>query len=661
MNVLGAGAQRASADEVNFNFFYQSLDPYGEWLSTNEYGYCWRPAQVDSEWAPYTDGYWSYTDAGWTWVGYEDWADICYHYGRWVNLEEAGWCWVPDSEWAPAWVSWRNNDTHVGWAPLPPEAKFRREVGVSVWADTTYDLGPGSYNFCAVEDFGSPVIREVIIPRRQNVLFITQTYNITNICYRPSTRFIFCGGPDFGQVSSRSHHPVPSLKLVQNTNITNITNINITNNNGGEARQPGVFKSSQRGNTLQVVAPVVKLPTPLTKAQPASFKTLPESRADRGWGQVAATKQEDVKATLREQTNGATPARTHAKPVTEAQLKHVPATADLTAKPASKPIGGLPVPTASGLRKPTTPPPSNLDGPAVTSREMPEPSRRTIPEQTTAVAPIKQITPTKPRTMPREPGSTTAAEPTSPRSPGGLSPFTPADQNKPGNSQTPERSSTIGGNIPRPKNSTTTRPTMTGSESPSISPDAPTRRFQPVGSGDTPPPVRSTPSSSSKFQPEGSPRSIPSSTLPRSIEPDRAPSPRTTPSSSSKFQPESSPRGIPSSTLPRSIEPDRVPSPRTTPSSSSRFQPESSPRSIPSSTPSRSAEMERPPSVRTTTPSAPRIPVDVPSRPAPSRAPEIPRSMPPPSIPSAPTARPAAPSSGLPAPSNTNKKKDKEP
>ena len=49
----------ARAQDVSFDFFYDSLSPYGEWLEVGDYGYCWRPTGVDEDWAPYSDGYWN--------------------------------------------------------------------------------------------------------------------------------------------------------------------------------------------------------------------------------------------------------------------------------------------------------------------------------------------------------------------------------------------------------------------------------------------------------------------------------------------------------------------------------------------------------------------------------------------------------------------------
>ena len=129
MHVIAIGlllslATRTQADpEVSLNFFYDNLADQGNWIDVADYGYCFQPnvAVNDSTWRPYADGYWAYTDAGWTWVSYEDFGWATYHYGRWTNLADYGWVWVPGYEWGPAWVSWRTGGDYVGWAPLPPQ------------------------------------------------------------------------------------------------------------------------------------------------------------------------------------------------------------------------------------------------------------------------------------------------------------------------------------------------------------------------------------------------------------------------------------------------------------------------------------------------------------------------------------------------------------
>ena len=120
-----AATQQLKADDVSFDFFYNNLND-GNWVEVGDYGYCWQPnAARESSWRPYADGYWAYTDVGWTWVSNEDFGWATYHYGRWARLADTGWVWIPGTEWGPAWVSWRTGGDQVGWAPLPPAAVRR--------------------------------------------------------------------------------------------------------------------------------------------------------------------------------------------------------------------------------------------------------------------------------------------------------------------------------------------------------------------------------------------------------------------------------------------------------------------------------------------------------------------------------------------------------
>lgn len=99
--------------------FYQPLAGYGSWIQVGSIGRCWHPA-VTSEWRPYCNGYWQWTNCGWYWVSDEPWAWACYHYGTWAFDPTDGWVWVPGVEWAPAWVNWRVGDGYIGWAPCGP-------------------------------------------------------------------------------------------------------------------------------------------------------------------------------------------------------------------------------------------------------------------------------------------------------------------------------------------------------------------------------------------------------------------------------------------------------------------------------------------------------------------------------------------------------------
>ncbi|HXV25600.1 MAG TPA: DUF6600 domain-containing protein [Alphaproteobacteria bacterium] len=105
---------------ANRTTFYDRLAPYGNWIWLQGQ-YVWVPGNVGPYWRPYTVGRWVYTDRyGWMWSSREPFGWATYHYGRWGFSNRVGWFWVPGSRWAPAWVSWRQSNDYLAWAPLPP-------------------------------------------------------------------------------------------------------------------------------------------------------------------------------------------------------------------------------------------------------------------------------------------------------------------------------------------------------------------------------------------------------------------------------------------------------------------------------------------------------------------------------------------------------------
>lgn len=198
-------------DRPSMDLFYDNLDPYGDWREVGSYGYCWQPRNVDPDWRPYSDGRWVHTDAGWTWDSDEPYGWAVYHYGRWANVGDIGWVWVPGNVWGPGWVSWRHSPKYVGWAPLPPEARFDRTMGLSAWVDGYYDIGPMNYRFVESIHFGSLQLRSAFIDRRENMNLIRQTNNVTNITYLNNT--VHNGGPSYDMLSRTSRRPIGRYKL----------------------------------------------------------------------------------------------------------------------------------------------------------------------------------------------------------------------------------------------------------------------------------------------------------------------------------------------------------------------------------------------------------------------------------------------------------------
>jgi len=161
---------------VSIGVFYDALAPYGEWFDYGDYGYCWRPTVVEFGWRPYTHGHWVWTDYGWTWVSDYVWGWAPFHYGRWIYDDYYGWIWVPDNIWGPAWVQWRYCDSYIGWAPLPPRARWGFSIGVSF-----DDYGISSFGWCFVHSWGFLAPRLVVLPHAYNTTIIRNTVNITKI------------------------------------------------------------------------------------------------------------------------------------------------------------------------------------------------------------------------------------------------------------------------------------------------------------------------------------------------------------------------------------------------------------------------------------------------------------------------------------------------
>jgi hypothetical protein len=216
-------------DSASFQTFYDSLGNQGSWIQSGDYGYVWQPTVNDPDWAPYTNGRWVYTDAGWTWVSDEPWGWATYHYGRWVNLDGTGWCWVPGYVWAPAWVSWRYGDDYCGWAPLPPDSFVGIDYGDAAFfvgfgfhiggdCDDFFGIGAGCYHFVPVGCLGYRNYHGYYVNRHDNFAIINHTTNVTNINFSKNAgnnlHAVTIGGPSLAQVNAVTQTPVPRVNLV---------------------------------------------------------------------------------------------------------------------------------------------------------------------------------------------------------------------------------------------------------------------------------------------------------------------------------------------------------------------------------------------------------------------------------------------------------------
>jgi hypothetical protein len=162
-----AGAPTAGVTDVEIN---ATLDGYGEWVDTEDYGPVWRPdaTVVGVDFTPYeTAGSWAYTDAGWAFASDYNWGWLPFHYGRWAWFEDS-WGWVPGHRWSPAWVDWRCGGGVTGWRPRMPHPRSPNDPnrahhhygrGELMRDGRRAQVHDGHWRFAADRDFGRPHIR----------------------------------------------------------------------------------------------------------------------------------------------------------------------------------------------------------------------------------------------------------------------------------------------------------------------------------------------------------------------------------------------------------------------------------------------------------------------------------------------------------------------
>ena len=410
--VTRARAVSGAGPTSGYSTFYTKLEPHGAWLETADYGYVWQPREAESSrsWRPYTNGRWVYTDAGWTWISEEPFGWATYHYGRWTRLRGIGWVWVPGQQWAPAWVSWRKGNDYVGWAPLPPEARFDQRTGIHNWSDNYYDIGPDQYCFVATREFGAQRAESTILPPERNVAIVNQTTNVTNITYNNTT--IVNEGPNYDEVRAQSREPMQRFRLERNASV----DLNV------EAPRPLV-----QGETVIVAAPVISAPQ--ASERPRAVKqNITQVTVDLGWAAIgdheAAKKARDkMKAEATPPSNAPSKkfVKAAATTTTASQGAETPASStSVTATPLpSAAISATPAPTAVATSTPETKitprrviPSEPSPTPAATSTPVSSASPLPTASQRRGRLPVPSATPpprTTPSATPKSAASTSPA------------------------------------------------------------------------------------------------------------------------------------------------------------------------------------------------------------------------------------------------------------
>ena len=185
--------------------FYEPLTPYGHWEVVGAYGRCWVPARVDSDWrrtataignAPKTAGIGPATSLG-------PGPPIIMAAG--ISTRRIGWYWVPQTQWAPAWVSWRRGESYVGWAPLPPSARFERDELIV----EERSIPPRGYVFVEERRFMEPAHPKTVIVN--NTTIINKTVNITKV--KVVNKTVINEGPQTTVIERASGRPVRAVPV----------------------------------------------------------------------------------------------------------------------------------------------------------------------------------------------------------------------------------------------------------------------------------------------------------------------------------------------------------------------------------------------------------------------------------------------------------------
>ncbi len=193
-------------------YFHDALSPFGHWVELSPYGTCWLPDGLPPGWSPYSMGFWTYSDYGWTWVDQEPWGWAPFHYGRWWLDPEYGWVWIPGTEWAPAWVAWRGNDSYVAWAPLPPDVRWSSDAPLHSGGSAIDALPPTWWNVARPTELFSGNLRERLVPTSDKLTALARAEDRTRITVRDDKPFN--EGPNVTWIESRLGHSVPRLDVV---------------------------------------------------------------------------------------------------------------------------------------------------------------------------------------------------------------------------------------------------------------------------------------------------------------------------------------------------------------------------------------------------------------------------------------------------------------
>lgn len=231
----------STTTSITYQDFYDGLSPYGLWINYPVYGNVWRP-QLGVDFRPYdTNGHWTYTDYGWTWVSDYNWGWAPFHYGRWLYDDIYGWLWIPGYEWSPAWVTWGYTENYYCWAPLMPGISLG--VNYSEW--TPHSIYWNAIDKAHIYDrnIGTITAPRTIVNNIQNNITVINNYNKTDIHQQ-----IYSKGPNIIDVAKYTNKPITPIIIHEVNDIKEIGKINNLNN---KSNNTIINNSTTNNNSIQ--------------------------------------------------------------------------------------------------------------------------------------------------------------------------------------------------------------------------------------------------------------------------------------------------------------------------------------------------------------------------------------------------------------------------
>ena len=201
----------AQQTNVNFQVFYDELEPYGQWVDYKNYGYVWVP-DAGSDFVPYsTDGHWVSSEYGWTWVSDYEWGWAPFHYGRWDYDNYYGWLWMPGNQWGPAWVNWRQADGYYGWSPMEPG------ISLSLSFGRPYNRDNDHWMFVRDADFDRPQINRYYVNRTEHDRIFRNSSVIRTTYVDDSRHTTYVTGPGRNDVQRRTGRQINPVSIRENS------------------------------------------------------------------------------------------------------------------------------------------------------------------------------------------------------------------------------------------------------------------------------------------------------------------------------------------------------------------------------------------------------------------------------------------------------------